>query len=30
MVEGLLLSSYKFLKYKTDKALTKDKDRFNL
>jgi len=30
MVEGLILSSYKFLKYKTDKALTKDKDRFNL
>ena len=30
MVEGLILSSYKFLKYKTDKALTKDKDKFNL
>lgn len=30
ILEGLLLSSYKFLKYKTDKALTKDKDRFNL
>jgi len=30
MVEGLLLSSYKFLKYKTNKALTKEKDKFSL
>ena len=30
MVEGLLLSSYKFLKYKTDKALTKEKDKYIL
>ena len=30
ILEGLLLSSYRFLKYKTDKALTKEKDRFKL
>lgn len=30
MVEGLLLSSYKFLKYKTDSALTKSKDKYTL
>jgi len=30
MVEGLLLSSYKFLKYKTDSALTKSKDKYSL
>ena len=30
MVEGLLLSSYKFLKYKTENALTKLKDNYRL
>jgi leucyl aminopeptidase len=30
MIEGLCLSSYKFLKYKTDKALTNEKDNFIL
>jgi len=30
ILEGLLLSSYRFLKYKTDKALTKEKDRYKL
>jgi len=30
MIEGLYLSSYKFLKYKTDKSLTKEKDKFVL
>ena len=30
MVEGLLLSSYKFLKYKTENALTKSKDNYRL
>ena len=30
MIEGLCLSSYKFLKYKTDKSLTNEKDSFIL
>ena len=30
MIEGLCLSSYKFLKYKTDKSLTNEKDNFIL
>ena len=30
MVEGLLLSSYRFLKYKTENALTKSKDKYSL
>ena len=30
MVEGLLLSSYRFLKYKTEDALTKTKDKYSL
>ena len=30
MIEGLMLSSYKFLKYKTNEALTKEKDKFSL
>jgi leucyl aminopeptidase len=30
LLEGLLLSSYKFLKYKTNEALTKEKDKFSL
>ena len=30
MVEGLLLSSYKFLKYKTEDALSKTKDKYSL
>ena len=30
MVEGLLLSSYKFLKYKTSHSLTKGKDNYTL
>ena len=30
MIEGLMLSSYKFLKYKTNEALTKEKDKFTL
>lgn len=30
MLEGLMLSSYKFLKYKTSHSLSKDKDNFNL
>ena len=30
LVEGLLLSAYKFLKYKTEFALTKAKDNYNI
>ena len=30
LIEGLYLSSYKFLKYKTEKSLTKEKDKFAL
>ena len=28
VIEGLCLSSYKFLKYKTDKSISKEKDKF--
>ena len=30
IMEGLLLSSYRFLKYKTEGSLTKKKDKFNI
>jgi len=30
LIEGLLLSSYSFLKYKTSKSLTKNKDKYKL
>ena len=29
-MEGLLLSSYRFLKYKTEESLTKKKDKFEI
>ena len=30
MMEGLLLSSYRFLKYKTEDSLTKSQDKFKI